>query len=916
MRGNKYLEISGTVVDDVDYSVKEQITEVSIPKGITEIGNMAFYRCMNLQIVKLPKSVTKIGYSAFGACSSIEEIVIPNSVTEIDDDAFSDCTSLKKIVIPKSVTRIGSGAFKNCTSLTEVSIPNSVIEFERSIFEGCVSLKIVNLPEGIKVVEDSIFKNCSSLVNIKIPNGVTEIGSWAFYDCSSLREINIPAGVTEIGSWAFEGCSSLTEINIPAGVTKLGWAAFKGCSQIKKVDIPQGVVELPPSLFESCSSLNSVTIHNNITRIADNVFDKCSGLVNIDIPNNVQYLGPGVFAYCTSLENVNIPDSITRISDFAFRGCTSLKKITIPNTVTEIGMVAFAECSTLEEINIPDGVTSIGSWAFAICSALSDLSIPDTVTRIGKYAFDETPWLANNSYELIINGILCRYLNKEATDYSFPETVKKISENAFSECASIETLTIPECVEEIENNAFEGCDSLKTIIVGKNTKIDAKALPENVKLKRSGVDKPKVEDVKAKLTESIQPSECVKEVSLTQMIIKKLSKIKFIDNILKEREKRLEQERLRREREAERERKRQEEERKLPGITRLKNYGFINLDPNLALTPLKVNQDRWFVNKIKPFEIINRYIQNDILILRCKLTGIPSELDLSIYKEGVVLQGTYILPFKSSTICKITRNYYNDKIYHYEEFPDDFITIYDEPWENQFCYGVEEYYDIYNGTKYTKDGRVDKRQSEKNRGLHVAYDRSYKRYKLSHTFTLSLKEDWEIYFKYAADVNSIYEFFKEVYNYTGRSLPPLEEFIVEYNKPTDHKVVAFLTPEEKEKCYDILQADLSTHGANAENVRKEKLIALLKTASQQRQKDLGIDYSDYIKDGKVKVGMRTFDCARAWGDPVSTSMSIHDQSTYINGVYKENIKKTEIWEYSGGRRLHFEKGILSKIDGK
>ena len=98
MKGNKYLEISGTVVDDVDYSVKDQITEVSIPKGITEIGNMAFYRCINLQIVKLPKSVTKIGYSAFGSCSSIEEIVIPNSVTEIDDDAFSDCTSLKKIV--------------------------------------------------------------------------------------------------------------------------------------------------------------------------------------------------------------------------------------------------------------------------------------------------------------------------------------------------------------------------------------------------------------------------------------------------------------------------------------------------------------------------------------------------------------------------------------------------------------------------------------------------------------------------------------------------------------------------------------------------------------------------------------------------------------------------------------------------
>ena len=40
--------------------------------------------------------------------------VIPKGVTEIGEDAFYDCTLLKSVVIPKGVTKICESAFCGC----------------------------------------------------------------------------------------------------------------------------------------------------------------------------------------------------------------------------------------------------------------------------------------------------------------------------------------------------------------------------------------------------------------------------------------------------------------------------------------------------------------------------------------------------------------------------------------------------------------------------------------------------------------------------------------------------------------------------------------------------------------------------------------------------------------------------------
>ena len=52
------------------------------------------------------------------ACSG--EVTIPDGVTSIGDSAFQNCTGLTSITIPKSITSIGNNVFDGCTALTEV----------------------------------------------------------------------------------------------------------------------------------------------------------------------------------------------------------------------------------------------------------------------------------------------------------------------------------------------------------------------------------------------------------------------------------------------------------------------------------------------------------------------------------------------------------------------------------------------------------------------------------------------------------------------------------------------------------------------------------------------------------------------------------------------------------------------------
>ena len=147
--GNGLLEISGTgAIAMKAFEDRNDIVNVVVGDGITEIGRLSFISCDNMTSVVLPDSVTIIDGRAFEDCISLASINIPNGVTSIGDTEFYYCTSLASITLSESLTVIGGLAFGVCTALAEVTVPAATpptIDGE-DLFDGCTALTAIYVP--------------------------------------------------------------------------------------------------------------------------------------------------------------------------------------------------------------------------------------------------------------------------------------------------------------------------------------------------------------------------------------------------------------------------------------------------------------------------------------------------------------------------------------------------------------------------------------------------------------------------------------------------------------------------------------------------------------------------------------------------------------------------------------------------
>ncbi len=302
-----------TGIDTYAFHGCDNLKDVTLPDGLTTIGDHAFFMCGSLTDIKIPNSVTMIDSYAFYACKSLKNIAIPGSVTTIRDHAFVICDSLEGITIADGVKEIGLNAFSGCSSLTSVTIPGSVTTIGWNLFHDCSSLTRATIMDGVTSISSGMFDNCVRLTSITIPDSVTTIGESAFRGCSSLTDVALPESVTQIQHSAFAH-TGLTDVVIPESVTTLGVCAFYSCEELKNVTIMVGVTEIGVSAFEDCSSLTDIYYTgtesqweeinkegNDFTEISIR-FEPCRRFS--DMPHDSNWAYDGI-AYCVKNELMN-----------------------------------------------------------------------------------------------------------------------------------------------------------------------------------------------------------------------------------------------------------------------------------------------------------------------------------------------------------------------------------------------------------------------------------------------------------------------------------------------------------------------------------------------------------------------------------------------------------------------------------
>lgn len=222
---------------------------------VTAIEKRAFYQCTQMTEITIPASVENIGAQVFWKASNLHTVYYNSSYSNINNP-FMNQASIKTVVF--GGTTVPDHVLEDCNNVRSVRILDGVTSIEYGAFRGCSSLESIKISESVISIGWFAFDGCSNLSSVELPDSVSSIGSYAFRDCSSLRSIEIPDGVTGISPWTFDGCSSLTSVELPDRVTIIGYGAFNVCSDLKSIEIPGSVTKIDGCAFHGCSKLKSI----------------------------------------------------------------------------------------------------------------------------------------------------------------------------------------------------------------------------------------------------------------------------------------------------------------------------------------------------------------------------------------------------------------------------------------------------------------------------------------------------------------------------------------------------------------------------------------------------------------------------------------------------------------------------------
>ncbi|MDE5994262.1 MAG: leucine-rich repeat domain-containing protein [Oscillospiraceae bacterium] len=343
----------GTVL--MDYPSKKEDTSYAVPDGVLVIDDYALAYCHNIKKLTLPDGLREIKEFAFYNCF-VNELVLPNTLRIIEKNAFYACSNLINIVLSNTLEEIGYEAFSG-TEIQQITIPASVMTLDNYALEGMQYLK--------EIIVDSDNENYASVDGVLFNKDLTVLMQYPSNKDDT--EYTIPEGTLSVSLTAF-------------------WhntASAKFGKNLKVLNVPNSVTTIP--LFSGNSNYGYMKFY---CLEAINISEGSSKYSSIDGVLFDKEKTKMIYYPCGKKETTyTIPETVNTVGKYAFMYNYTLTEVIISNNVTALGETSFYECSSLTNVIIGDGITSIGEWTFYDCDNLTSVTIPSSVTSIDENAF-------------------------------------------------------------------------------------------------------------------------------------------------------------------------------------------------------------------------------------------------------------------------------------------------------------------------------------------------------------------------------------------------------------------------------------------------------------------------------------------------------------------------------------------------
>ena len=457
---------------------------ITLPSGITAVGERAFYDCAEIRSVAMPDTVVSIGASAFYGCTGLAEIHLSRGLKSIGSFAFNNCRSLTDIDLPEGLETLSTYAFEGCSSVTSLTLPTSLRYISDACFQGMTSLTEFKMEEGGRgfTVRDGVLYSADMTALIRYPTGREEdeftlprgvkVLSESCMSGADLSRIALPPELESIHSFALGNMPRLEELNLPRSLKYIDDYALSGSKSIDRltVDPANGNYRAEGGAL---LSKNGSTFIMQIVKLTE---------PDLTLPAGVRTVGSRAFIAHSEIRSVTLPSSVTKIEDEAFFGCKNLEWIHLGRNIQSVSPTALKGCQRLKEIRcegtkeemasalngdaLPFGVKpeiiygveprddkQIEDENVAV-PAKDDQSLADMRENLSLYLYQT---LTDGGYE--ITGVK----SKLHTELIIPEGVRRIGRDAFSGCERLERVLLPLGLEEIGSNAFALCRKLYDI---------------------------------------------------------------------------------------------------------------------------------------------------------------------------------------------------------------------------------------------------------------------------------------------------------------------------------------------------------------------------------------------------------------------------------------------------------------------